>query len=101
MVSNVVDFPSIARLRARLEEQVIRLQDGYEKIHEGYSLMESLEEKVAEVEENYQKTLMEYATLVGPNKVEVQFLEYSNSLVINLETGEIGVGILDTKKEDE
>lgn len=99
--SNVVDFPSIARLRARLEEECSKLAEGYEKLHEGYALMDSLEQKVAALEEKYQKTLIEYGTLVGPNKIEVKFLEYSNNLVVNLETGEVGIGIFTPDEGDE
>lgn len=94
-MSNVVEFPGVARLRAQLEESYEKLEDGYTKLEEGYNLMQSLEDKVETIQKNYNVLLQAYAEKVGTEKIPTHFLAFASQIVVNLETGEVVLGVLD------
>lgn len=85
-------------LRKKLKEIVPKLIEGQEKLEEGYSLMYSLEEKVSAIDEEVQKLLQEYGKEVGFMNIEHEFLMHANGIMVNLESGE--VGLLEIDSED-
>lgn len=89
-MSNVTQLKGAA-VRKKLKEIVPKLIEGQEKLEEGYSLMHSLEEKVEAIDEEVQKLLQEYGKEVGFMNIEHEFLIHANGIMVNLESGEIGL----------
>ena len=96
-MSNVTQLKGAA-LRKKLNEIVPKLVEGQEKLEEGYSLMYSLEEKVSAIDEEVQRLLQEYGKEVGFMNIENEFLMHANGIMVNLESGEIG--LLEVDLED-
>ena len=89
-MSNVTQLKG-ASVRKKLKELVPKLVEGQEKLEEGYSLMYSLEEKVSEIDEEVQRLLQEYGKEVGFMNIESEFLMHANGIMVNLESGEVGL----------
>ena len=89
-MSNVTQLKG-ASLRKKLKEIVPKLIEGQEKLEEGYSLMYSLEEKVSAIDEEVQRLLQEYGKEVGFMNIEHEFLMHASGIMVNLESGEVGL----------
>ena len=89
-MSNVTQLKG-HQVRKKLELLVPKLVEGQEKLEEGYNLMYSLEEKVSAIDEEVQRLLQEYGKEVGFMNIENEFLIHANGIMVNLESGEVGL----------
>ena len=89
-MSNVTQLKG-HQVRKKLELLVPKLVEGQEKLEEGYNLMYSLEEKVSAIDEEVQKLLQEYGKEVGFMNIENEFLIHASGIMVNLESGEVGL----------
>jgi hypothetical protein len=89
-MSNVTQLKG-HQVRKKLELLVPKLVEGQEKLEEGYNLMYSLEEKVSAIDEEVQRLLQEYGKEVGFMNIENEFLIHASGIMVNLESGEVGL----------
>ena len=90
MANNVLQFPEDRCIRKKLEESAKELQDLYDSIKLCYETIEKLEEKVRNLEKDYDMLFAQYLRAVGLENVETEFINLvSGNISINLETEEI------------
>ena len=83
MSDNVIVFPKSFNHGSYLEQLKglqAELNDNYQRIMENYMLSRALELESSNLQEKYDKVLMQYAEFVGHENVPVGLMEYSTHI---------------------
>ena len=89
-MKKVIEFPQDRSLLNRLEKHTQELVELHDALHQGYALLQKLEDQVEEKEADYNNTLVRFAQAVGVENIPVGLLDFaSEHLVVDVETGEI------------
>ena len=97
---SVIEFPTTKALYNNLQRGQNEIEDLFSSLDRVYQLLHKLEEMLDEKENTFNKTLYQYAHLVGVENVEVGFLAYARNVEINTETGDIRLLYEEEETED-
>ena len=88
-MGNVVAFPSNSvaesALRSSLEGQIHRMEEMYDKLDALHAEMYDLEKDCQQLEFEYDYNLSKYATKVGAENVDVEFLSYTTRHIVSVD----------------
>jgi len=85
-MSNVLQFSSKTdRLRESMNQKVAKMEELYQTIDLAVTELLAAEKEADEVEKDFNKQLRIYADTVGEENVEVGFLEYSPEIEVFLD----------------
>ena len=101
-MSNILQFPEDRCVQASLERTRGELKELYDAQSLCYETLETLETKINQYENLYNKQFGVYVKARGIENIEIEFLDYvSDNIKINMETGEIEYIIPPEEEENE
>ena len=101
-MSNILQFPEDRCVQANLERTRGELKELYDAQSLCYETLETLETKINQYENLYNKQFGSYVKARGIENIEIGFLDYvSDNIKINMETGEIEYIIPPEEEENE
>lgn len=87
-MNNVVSF-STKKLENRLKTMLGVLDSVYRHVNDGYMQVAAMERQCDIIQAAYNELLKEYIEKVGPNNVEVEYLNYCDRLEVKLVDGQV------------